>query len=412
MAFHRELLAMNTTANLTSLLSTAENTSTAERCDEQAMSTKADKDSQSFLEALSPWSARSKVTSDVGPVANNKEAKACAALVKEVFRPREQQKFEPTGEAALLPRLLDRMSLSVWSQTPPKSLSSEIQSLRGQQNAAAKLLEEVEKETDHINNQLKEKTRLSKLQGSKSVFGLACNHCGPTFDVNEIDMQPGHSRRDGTIELRPVLRNRVKECEQALVERDTELRQLRHEIQLLRSESEMIRHAEKDALLERPVDAKTSLLQRYGAAFSFVDESQMKVAFLAWHHHVQRRASRERMMKRTSRLLAADSSQQKAIVFASWQALVRDKRAAQRLKQERQRLTIGQSYAAKFAMQSASTTTRAIVIEWWRISKESALRKHIAAAQTKREAVGNESTALMLQKQGGAAADKACCALM
>lgn len=400
MAFHRELLAMNTRTSTLSL-STAQNTSTAaERGHEQATSNKADKVSNSVLDSSSPG-------------ANNKEAKACAALVEEVFRPHEPQKVETTGEAALLPRLLDRMSLSMWSQTPPKSLSSEIQSLKGQQIAAAKLLEEVEKETDHINNQLKEKTRLSKLQGSKSFFGLACNHCGPTFDVNEIDVQHGavHSRGDGTIELRPVLRNRVKECEQALVERDAELRQLRHEIQLLRSESEMIRRTEKDAVLERPVDAKTSLLQRYGAALSLVDGSQVKVAFLAWRHHVQRRASRERMMKRTSRLLAADSSQQKVIVFASWQSLVRDTRAAQKLKQERQRLTIGQSYAAKFAMQSASTSTRAIVIEWWRISKESALRKHIAAAETKRQAVGNESIKLMSQKQG-ASADKACCTLM
>merc|ERR1712146_396449 len=54
----------------------------------------------------------------------------------------------------------------------------------------------------------------------------------------------------------------------------------------------------------------------------------------------------------------------KSLLFAYWQTLVRDKRDAQKLKKERQRLTIGQSYAAKFAMQADSTTMRAIIIEW------------------------------------------------
>jgi len=390
------------------------NTSPADSGDERTVSTKARKESHSFLESVSPWSTRSQVTLDASTDANNKEAKACAALVEEVFCPREAQKAETKGEATFLPTLLDRMNFSMWSQTPPKSLNSEIQSLRGQQSAAAKLLEGIEKETDHINQQLQEKTVQAKLQGNRGFFGLACNNCGPSLDANEINIQAVHPLRDA-VELRPMLRSRVKECEQALVERDAELRNLRHEIQLLRSEKEMIRQHEKDAVLDGPVNAKTALVQRYGAALSLVDGSQMKVAFLAWRQHVQRRALREKMLKHTSLALASDAARLKAVVFASWQTLVRDKREAQKMKQDRQRLTIGQSYAAKFAMQAHSTTTRAVLIEWWRVSKESALRTHIAAAQAKRDAAVTETTALTphssTQKQG-AAADKACCALM
>lgn len=206
-----------------------------------------------------------------------------------------------------------------------------------------------------------------------------------------------------------MLRSRIKECEQSLVERDAELRQLRHEIQLLRCEKEMIRREEKDAILDGPVNAKSALVQRYGAAFSFVDGSQMKVAFCCWRQHVQKRALREKMLKRTSLALASDTTRQRALVFASWQTLVREKRCAQQLKQERQRLTIGQSYAAKFATQAASTTMRAIFIEWWRVSKESALRAQAAAVQAKRDGV---LTPLTSAQKPGSATDKACCTLM
>jgi len=215
-----------------------------------------------------------------------------------------------------------------------------------------------------------------------------------------------------TVELRPVLRSRVKECEQALVERDAELRNLRHELQLLRSENEMIRQYEKDAVLDGPVNAKEALVQRYGAALSLVDGSHMKIAFLGWRQHVQRRASRGKVLKMTSLAFASDSAQLKALIFASWQTLVRDKREAQKQKKDRQRLSIGQSYAAKFAMQAHSTIMRAVLIEWWRASKESALRSHVEA---KRDAAIKDTTPLTqhsLAHCQGNSKDKACCTLM
>jgi hypothetical protein len=121
------------------------------------------------------------------------------------------------------------------------------------------------------------------------------------------------------------------------------------------------------------------------------------------------------MMKRTSFALASDAARQKAFLFTAWQSMVRDKREAQKLKQERQRLTIGQSYAAKFAKQADSTSMRAVIIEWWRISKESTLHAQIAAVQAKRDAVVKDSTAstpLASSQKQGAASHKACCTLM
>lgn len=356
-----------------------------------------------------------KETAGLATSDNTHEAKACLALVEEVFHPHEPQNAEKNEEASFLPRLLDRMSFSMWSKAPAESLDSEIQSLRGQQSAAAKLLEEIEKETHHINQRLHDKTQQAKLQPNKGFFGLACTNCGPSLDVNEINMQAGPSSRGDTVELRPVLRSRIMECEQSLVERDAELRQLRHEIQLLRCEKEMFRQDEKDAVLDGPGNLRTLLIQRYGAAFSMVDGSQMKVAFLAWRQHLKQRALREKMLKRTSLALASDSTRLTALIFASWQTLVREQSQAQKMRQERQRLIIGQSYAAKFASQADSTTMRAIIVGWWRVSKESALRAHVAAAQAKRDTAVKETTALMplgsTQKQGSAT-DKACCSLM
>jgi len=410
--------------------STFKKTSTSDDSDDRTGSMKADRGSHSFLEALSPWSTKSHAVSDAAAEANStyleslvdkksgdlgrrsqqQEAKDCSALVEEVFRPHAQQKAETTGEVAFLPRLLSRVNFSMWSQASPKNLNSEIQSLRGQQHAASKLLEGIERETEHINQQLKEKTQQAKLQpGNKGFFGLACTHCGPSSDANEINLQTVHLLAEDAVELRPMLRGRVRECEEALVERDAELRQLRHEIQLLRSEKEMIRQAEKDAVLDGAVNAKTALVQRYGAAFSLVEGSHLKVAFLAWRQLVQRRALRAKMLKRVTLAFASDSSRLKALVFASWQTLVRDKREAAKLKKDRQRLAIGQSYAAKFVMQADSTTMRAIVVEWWRVSKESSLRAHVAAAQAKQDA---GAKALMPHASTQKQTDKACCTLM
>jgi len=212
---------------------------------------------------------------------------------------------------------------------------------------------------------------------------------------------------DEVVELRPVLRSRVKEYEEALFERDAELRQLRHEIQLLRCEKELARQAEKDAILDRP-DAKRATVQRHAAALSFVDGSYAKIAFLAWRRHVQQRALKEKLMKSATVAFTSDAARQVAFLFASWRSVVHAARDAQKMKQEKQR------YASKFAMQADCTAMRAIIIEWWHLSKEAALRAHVSNVQGKQEAQAKEQVAMMLQaqRQGVSSADKACCALM
>jgi hypothetical protein len=278
-------------------LSTFLNMQTADKGDEEAQSTRprasldkglapehffhgpaTDKESHSS-EGFSLVSEISEGISNAINDANNKEvkARARAALVAQLFRPHEKSRPITIEEASFLPRLLDRVNFPVCSQTSPKNLNSEIQSLKGKQSAAAQLLEEIEEETKHINQRLQEKSQQAKLQSSKAFFGIACTNCGPSLDANEINLQGGRPFGDETIELRPVLRSRIRECEQALDERGVELRQLRHEIQLLRCENEMIRQDDKDAVLEGPVDTKATLLQRYRAALNFVDGSQMGV---------------------------------------------------------------------------------------------------------------------------------------
>jgi len=381
---------------------------------DHSVSTKASKGSTSFLNAFGPWSTRSPAISDSTMYPSSDEGKTCATLVEEVFHPQQAQTSEKTEETSFLPTLLSRVNFSMWSQTSSKNLSGEIKLLQGQQGAAAKLLEEVEREADNISIQLKEKTqqvKVARFQGNTGLFGIACGSCGPVLGADEINVKAVRVLGDDTLELRPMLRIRIKECEQEIVERDVELRQLRHEIQLLRGEKEMIRQDEKDAVLDGPANAKETLLRRYAAAFCVADGTDLKVALLAWKQHVKQRAIRTRILKHSSLGLAGQSSQLKALLFASWQTLVRDKQEAQKLKQERQRLTIGQSYAAKFAMQTDSSTMRAIFIGWWRVSKESALRSHVAAAQAQQDASTPKTPLALTQKQG-ATTDKACCILM
>jgi len=388
-----------------------ENTIIKDRGDEQALSTKAHEGSTSFLDSFSPWSTRSHLISDRAIHRTDEEAKTCTLLVEEVFRPQQAQKGERVADKSFLPTLLSRVNFSMWPQTPSKHLSGEIQLLKGQQGAAAKLLEEIEKEADHINHRLKEKSqqaKASKFQGNRGLFGSTCKTCSQVSDSEEINLQTPRTIGDHTLELRPMLRNRIKDCEQSIVERDAELRQLRQEIQLLRSEKELMRQDETDAVLDGPRNAKEALLKRYAAVFCAADASQLKVAFLAWHQHGQQRALRKRILKHSSLALTSQSDQLKALLFASWQTLVREKRQAQKLKEERKRLTIGQSYAAKFAMQTNSSTMRSIFIGWWRVSKESALRAHVAAVQQKEGA----TTALVPVQKQGVPADKACCILM
>jgi hypothetical protein len=346
--------------------------------------------------------------------------RTCAALVEEVFRP--QQTVVATQQASLLPTLLERVNLSMWSQEPAKNLNSDIKALQGRKAAAAKLFDEIEKEAEQIDQRLQEKTQEAKIQRTSKGFlglsGLACTSCGPMLDKDEISFQTsGSATKNDILELRPVLRSRLHECEQTLTERDSELRQLKHDMDTLRRERDALRQEEKDVILNGFTNKKEKLLQRYGAAFSFVEGSQLKVAFLAWRQHCQRRATRGRILKRTSLALASDSAQCKALLFGSWQVLVREKRQSQQLAQNKRRQTTAQSYAAKFVMQSEATVMRAAIIGWWRVSKESSLLKHISAAREKREdqAIEDSATARLMASKPApsqAANDKACCTLM
>jgi len=357
-------------------------------------------------------------------LATGNESKTCTALVDEVFRSRQAgpvSQESAVGVAQLLPRLLDRVNFSMWSQTSSKNLNSDIKALQGQRAAAVQLLDEIEKEAEQIEKRLHAKTQEAKLERNSKGFlglpGLACTTCAPMVDSDEINLQNGAPVIIDVLELRPVLRSRLQEHEQTLAERDSELRQLKHDLHILQCEKEAVRQDEKDNLLDGSSNAKQQLLQRYGAAFSFVDGSQLKVAFLAWRQHAHKRALRTKMLKQACLALAFGPAQCKGLAFASWQALVHEKQRSQKLVHDKKRRAIAQSYAAKFVMQTDSTAMRAVVIEWWRVSKESAMQAHISAVHAKKEElVADPATSkLLAANQGQAkagAVGKACCTLM
>jgi len=310
------------------------------------------------------------------------------------------------------------VKLSMWPQDDSHKLPSEIQALRGQKVAAAQLLDEIEKEAEQIDQRLQEKARQSKLQPKKGLLGipgLSCTSCGPSLDTEEINLGLPSIVKDDIIELRPVLRNHIKECQQTLAERDSEVRRLKHELELLRC-AETTHQDHKETLLDGSRNTKQQLLQRYGAAFGLVEGSFLQVSFFSWKCYVQQRAMRDRMLKRVGLALANDSAQRKALVFASWHSLAHDKRQARRSVQEKRRQALAQNYAAKFAMNSDSGMLRAVVIEWWRVSKESVLQTRLAEVHAERRAAVTDASAskplVAAQQNQPRAADKACCTLM
>lgn len=217
------------------------------------------------------------------------------------------------------------------------------------------------------------------------------------------------------LELRPVLRNQVKEYEQTLLERDTELRQLKYELNMLRCEKEAVVQNEKDALLDPTVGVRQALLRRYAASFSLQEGKQLQNVFFMWRHYAHQRTMRSKMLKKTCLSLTTSASQQVALVFSNWQSLVREKKQAQIAASKKRQQFVAQSYAAKMLSQTDSTTLRAIVIAWWRYSKEAALHTRFEAVQAERRAAQKALAEASDRKASvplAHSAGKPCCTLM
>jgi hypothetical protein len=311
-------------------------------------------------------------------VDSRKDAEAYTTLVETVFRPLPIDANDNSAEeASLLPTLLNRVSSAIWSQGPTKQLVNEIQTLRAQKVAASRLLDDIEQEADAIEQRLQEKTKLAKIENNKpGMFAfpcVACSNCATNAD--EVMLQTKRAAPD-VLELRPVLRHRLQECEQALTDRDSELRQLRHELNLLRCE-QAVSTEEKDALLQPASTRKDSILLQYASRFALErnEQSQMQSTFFVWSRYTHQRILRNKMLKRTALALTSTSAHGMTVVFSSWRCLVQDRKQHEKLVRESRCRSVTQSYAAKFLTQANdSTILRAIILEWWRRSKEAALQ--------------------------------------
>jgi len=355
----------------------------------------------------------------VESVASRKDAEAYVALLETVFRPLPSPpKDNAVDETTLLPRLLSRVSSAIWSHGPPKHLVNEIQTLLAQKVAASQLLDDIESEADAIEQRLQETKQLGKIQKNRAgIFGfpcVACSNCATNSD--EVTLQT-HRAHD-VLELRPVLRHRLQECEQSLTDRDSELRQLQHELSLLRCERAVDDREQKDALLEPPVNRKDAILHRYVARLMFENnsQSQLQSTFFLWRKYTHHRVLRSKMLKRTALAFVSNSSQCMALVCSSWRCLVQDRKQSDLVMRESRCRVLAQSYAAKFLMQANdSTISRAIIIEWWRCSKEAALQAHIAAAEAAGQAALRDSSSgdVRISKLVSPNVEnKACCTVM
>jgi hypothetical protein len=337
------------------------------------------------------------------------------ALVETIFRPIPSD--PKADETALLPRLLNRVSSAMWSQGPSKDLVDEIQSLREQKVAASQLLDSIEQEAEEIEQHLQEKSRLAKVQRNKGMLVfpcVACSNCG--INAEEITLQTNHA--SDRLELRPVLRHRLQECEQTLAERDAELRQLHHELRLLRHEQAAACHEEKDVLLDQSRNTKDSTLRQYVAKFVLEgsSQSQLQSIFYVWKQYTHQRIFRTKLLKGTGLALASSPVQSVALVFSGWKCLVQAHKDKKRLAQENRSKKVAQCYATRFLTQANdSTVLRAIVIQWWRCSKEAALQTRIMEAEALRQAALRESRVadIPVTKQNSPKLDdKACCVMM
>jgi len=210
--------------------------------------------------------------------------------------------------------------------------------------------------------------------------------------------------------LRPALLKQLVKSSQELVEKDSEIHKLKHELDLLRkghlAQHDAIHQSEKDMFLEPTQNKKEAILRRYVASMSLAQDFQVQSVFSTWKTYVRQRVMRTRMLKRASLAFAAAESQRLGLVFSTWNTMVIEKKQAKVLAQDTRRKTMRESYAAKLLTQADSTTLHAIFAGWWRCSKESALQAQldaVTAARAEREA--------QLQLPVGTK-DKACCVLM
>lgn len=342
-------------------------------------------------------------------------------LVEKLFPPQPAAPVNATvEESALLPRLLNR-TVAMWSGKPEKDLKDEIQALRSQKIAAAQLLDAVEHAAEQVEQRLQEKSRQARAKQGRLAFPWAtCANCGQNSDTEEVvvDRFPSNKGKDDVLELRPVLRTHLKEYEQTLVEKDAELRQLKHELNLLRCEKEAARQSEKDSLLDVSATTKETLVRRYAAQLSAMDGSQLQNVFLVWKHYARERAVRSKLLKRTCLALSTQASQYEAMVFSNWNFLVREKRQAELQAKNSRRQAVSRSYAAKLLMRGDSAILRAVVVAWWRCCKESALQSRVESVEKERKAA--QQAAQRAAQQAVAAArpaaqgveHKACCSLM
>lgn len=352
------------------------------------------------------------------------------ALVQQLFRtsPQMEASHKTEADAAVLPKLLSRLSFSAWSK-PSKpnldqgSLRNEINQLLQQKSAAAELLEEVEQEAVHIEQQLQEKVQQAKQarrkQGNRGLLGFSgfsCATCGSPADGNEIVIESISSVKDGPLDLRPHLRQQVLELEQALTEQEGERRQLQHELQTLRLEKDAVSEVEKQcevAFSKRPGNARERLLNRSMACFARSDAQQTYVVFLAWRQHSRQRANLQRSLKRSCLSMADGiASGTMRATFSSWRSLVASSLEIRRHAAEGRRRAMAESYSAKFLAHADSVALRAALISWWRLTKEAALEARLEAARETQTQPLKATPPSFLAPEPAPASGKACCSIM
>jgi hypothetical protein len=352
-----------------------------------------------------------KAMKDITRIPDHQDAGSYKVLVEEVFRPQPILPKSPVvEETSYLPRLLSR---AMWAPVePPANINREIQALRTKQIAASQLLDAIEHEAESIEQRLVEregeKRRQAQEKQSKGFFALPLTACLSCSDRTEDEEDEDNLKQP--MVLRPALLKQLTESQQELVERDSEIHRIKHELDLLRkghlAQHEAVRQGEKDKLLEPTHNKKEALLRRYSTSMSKSQDLQMQIVLSTWKTYARQRVMRSRMLKRGSLAFAAAESQRLGLMFSTWNALVIEKKKAQVLTQNTRQKAMRESYAAKLLTQVASTTLRATFAGWWRCSKESALQARLAgleAMQTERKVepqlpVGTK--------------DKACCVLM
>lgn len=352
------------------------------------------------------------------------------ALVQQLFRTSAQ--MEPSQkteeDAAVLPKLLSRLSFSAWSKPSKQNidegaLRNEINGLLQQKSAAAELLDEVEQEAVYIEQHLQEKVQQARQtrrkqshKGLLGFSGFSCATCGSFTDGNEIVIESLSSAKDGPLDLRPHLRQQVRDLEQALTGREGELRQLQHELQALRLEkvavSEVEMHCEA-AFSRRPGNARERLLKRSIAGLARSDAQQTYVVFFTWRQHSRQRANLQRNWKRSCvSMVEGIASGHVRAAFNSWRSLVANSVEARRLAAEKRRRAMAESYSAKFFAHADSVALRATLVAWWRLAKEASLQARLEAARDLQTPPLKVAPPSFLSPAPTPASGKTCCSIM